>query len=203
MHKIDKPTVCFIDDDPKELKIFENVFGKNFNTITAVDFISAEKAITERRQIPNLFILDLYFSITRESSAEERVRMISLQQEVAIAQNKLNSYLLSIGQSRKGGLALLSQIQSGYQNVPVIFYTRKGTLEDSEICLKAGALYVAQKPSPEKLDPSQDIYAQLEKAANREKERIAELLLCCSVSKGVFGKIRRIAKFIITNWKRP
>lgn len=198
----DKRTVlCFIDDDPREVDIFKKVFGDVFNVIAHSDLATASKNLETSGAQPNLFVLDLYFSSGRDSTTKEREQMIKLQQKIEDAQREFSEYLAKIGQGRNGGINLLHIIKKHYHTVPIMFYTRKGTLEDAQICREAGALWVAKKPQPETIDPSQEIYLQLERATREQKDSLARLFACIASSNGRLKKIGKIIKFIWINWR--
>jgi CheY-like chemotaxis protein len=190
----DRQVICFIDDDPHELDIFARVFGNDFRILGGNRFVEAKEKLTEAGRRPNLFLLDLYFPTGRDSTPEERLEMARLKGEVEAAQARLNAYLAQIGQDRSGGLRLLSQVRREFPDTPIVFYTRKGTLEDVNACLEAGAAAVLKKPQPSSLDPALDIHSQLESAALGSKNSVLSKLEAILASKPAGGLFSRIFK---------
>ncbi|MFQ5962436.1 MAG: response regulator [Candidatus Methylomirabilales bacterium] len=126
--------------------------------------------------------------------------MAQLKSEVDTAQRKLSSYLASIGQDRAGGLQLLEQVRREYRNVPVTFYTRKGTVEDVSACLDAGAVEVLRKPQPDEIDSQSDLYLQMEAATMAHRNSLVSRFEALSSSNSVLKKLAKIARFIWKNW---
>lgn len=154
--------ICFIDDSPEERELFESVFGSEegaFQVICAESFAAAKKMIEDMEEIPVLFVLDLYFpdSDNVESKQVSSIGPITLPDDegdivkaflnLEVAQKRYREIRAATGQSPSGGLKLIEQVQETYPGVPVITYTRKGTIEDAEKALHAGARQVIQKPS--------------------------------------------------------
>ena len=98
-----QPIVCFIDDDPKEIAIVQHVFGQDLHIVAATRWSQALTELQALGRPPNLFLLDLYFPVGRDSTPEERETMARLKAEVETAQKKLSDYLAAIGQDRAGG----------------------------------------------------------------------------------------------------
>ena len=195
-----RPIVCFIDDDPKEIEIIQHVFGQDLHIIAGTRWSQALAELTALGKPPNLFLLDLYFPVGRESTLEERETMARLKAEVEAAQKKLSDYLAAIGQDRTGGLHLLEQVRSVYRHVPVVFYTRKGTLDDVTTCLEAGAVAVLRKPQPETLDAQRDLYGQLEAAAMAHRNTLLSKFEALSSSGALLRKVVKVARYIWKNW---
>ena len=126
--------------------------------------------------------------------------MARLKAEVEAAQKKLSDYLAAIGQDRTGGLHLLEQVRSVYRHVPVVFYTRKGTLDDVTACLEAGAVAVLRKPQPETLDAQRDLYGQLEAAAMAHRNTLLSKFEALSSSGALLRKVVKVARYIWKNW---
>jgi|RhiMetdeSRZDD1v2_1073273.scaffolds.fasta_scaffold38644_6 class 3 adenylate cyclase/CheY-like chemotaxis protein len=195
-----QPIVCFIDDDPKEIEIIQHVFGQDLHIVAGTRWSQALAELTALGRHPNLFLLDLYFPVGRDSTLEERETMARLKAEVETAQKKLSDYLAAIGQDRAGGLQLLEQVRSVYRHVPVVFYTRKGTLDDVTACLEAGAVAVLRKPQPETLDAQRDLYTQLEAAALAHRNTLLSKFEALSSSGGLLRKVVKVARYIWKNW---
>jgi len=195
-----RPVMCFIDDDPKEIAIVQHVFGQDLHIVAGTRWRQALAELQALDRPPKLFLLDLYFPVGRESTPEEREMMARLKAEVETAQKKLSDYLAAIGQDRAGGLHLLEQVRTVYRHVPVVFYTRKGTLDDVTACLEAGAVAVLRKPQPETLDPQSDLYGQLEAAAMAHRNTLLSKFEALSSSGGSLRKVFKVARYIWKNW---
>jgi len=195
-----QPIVCFIDDDPKEIAIVQHVFGQDLHIVAATRWSQALTELQALGRPPNLFLLDLYFPVGRDSTPEERETMARLKAEVETAQKKLSDYLAAIGQDRAGGLHLLEQVRGVYRRVPVVFYTRKGTLDDVTACLEAGAVAVLRKPQPETLDAQSDPYQQMEAAAMAHRNTLLSKLEALSSSGALLRKVAKVARYIWKNW---
>ena len=192
--------VCFIDDDPNEIAIVEQVFGQDLHLVTGTRWSQVLAQLQALERPPMLFLLDLYFPVGRDSTPAERETMARLKAEVETAQQKLSAYLAAIGQDRAGGLHLLEQVRSVYRQVPVVFYTRKGTLDDVTACLEAGAVAVLRKPQPETLDAHSDLYAQLEAAAMAHKNTLLGTFEALASSGTFLRKVVKAARYIWQHW---
>lgn len=195
-----KSVICFIDDDPNEVEVFKTVFSDDFRVFANSRPKLVFDELKASRNRPNLFVLDLYFPKGRDSTVDERKQMVRLQQKVEQAHKQLSDYLAQIGQDRQGGINLIPQIREKYPTVPIVFYTRKGTLDDVDICRDAGASWVAKKPQPESLDLSKDMNKQLEQAARNHKGALAARFESLASSKGWFRRVGKILKFLWDNW---
>jgi DNA-binding response OmpR family regulator len=173
MARGDRLVVCFVDDDPQELKIFQDVFEDEFQILCGTRPDLALGALSEAGVRPDLFVLDLYARTQGESTREERETMIRLKMEVDAAQDRLDEYLSSIHQGPEGGLGWLTEVKRAFPRVPVVFYTRKGTLADVERCRDAGADWVLKKPQPHEPAPGRNLYDQLLEAARGRRDALA------------------------------
>lgn len=104
MAKDKRPVICFIDDDPIEIKVFNKCFGEEFNIFAGNRPKPIVDRLKQEKKRPNLFVLDLYFPKGRDSTPEERQKMITLREKVKQAQKELSDYLASIGQNIDGGI---------------------------------------------------------------------------------------------------
>ena len=193
------PVICFIDDDPVEVDVFKKVFGEDFSVIASTKLTSILEQLESTKKRPRLFVLDLYFPKGRESSQAERAQMIKLLGKVEDAQRELSEYLFTIGQDKSGGIEMLRRVREKYPSVPIVFYTRKGTLEDAICCKREGAEDVLRKPPPENFDETGDIKQQLEETALKHRDTLAHefnRLVCTSG----WRKIKKIVKFLWDNW---
>jgi len=203
--KHESTVVCFIDDDPSEVQAFENVFGNEFNDFTVVADTTPQKVLDklEREKLKaNLFILDLYFATGQASSELERNRMIELKEEVDKAQKQLSDYLSSIGQSRDGGIEIMQYIHDHYPATPIVFYTRKGTLDDAVVCVDKGADGVLPKAAPTHFDPQGDRLGQIEQAAREHHDALAARFFCKASTSSLIEKLVRVTQFVWKNWKK-
>jgi CheY-like chemotaxis protein len=188
-----------VDDDPVEVEVFRRVFGDEFEVVASTGLDAVLERLREVGNRPRLFVLDLYFPRDRESTQAERARMIKLKEDVEQAQRRLSEYMSSIGQDRSGGVGLLEQVRKKCPGVPVVFYTRKGTLEDAIYCRGRGADNVLIKPAPESFDETGDVRAQLEESAVAHKVELAREFNRLASTSGA-RKIRRIVRFVWGNW---
>lgn len=195
-----RPVICFIDDDPEEVEIFKDVFKDNFLIFASSRSKPVLDELKASRNRPNLFVLDLYFPKGRDSTPEERNKMILLQQKVIQAQKDLSDYLSIIGQGRQGGIDLIQDVREQYPTLPIVFYTRKGTLEDVDECREAGSSYVIKKPQPEKLDTTIDVYDQIQKVTREHKNALVKQFERFASSNGFIEKTSKVIKFIRANW---
>jgi len=152
-----KATVCFIDDDPAELRRFEKAFRDDFNVIVGTTYTDAMEKLKEAgRGSPHLWVLDLYFPDPSHSNTPEELHEMSGKFEAFDRSRRVFlKYLHSIKQGRDGGLKLLDRCRENHR-VPVVMFTRKGTIDDAIECLSEGAVEVLKKPMPPKLPDDPD-----------------------------------------------
>lgn len=194
--------ICFIDDDPAEVQAFKNVFSDHFVVIAETTPQKALDQLLEKKIKPNLFVLDLYFARDKASSDSERNRMVELKEEVDKAQKRLSDYLSKIGQCRDGGIEIMHYVQGKFPTIPVVFYTRKGTLEDAVACMDEGADGVFPKAVPAHFDPTGDRVSQFEKAAQEQHDSLATRFFCKASTSNILKKLIRVFKFVWENWKK-
>ena len=199
---LDRPVICFVDDDPMEVGVFQRVFGDQYQVFASTSISEVEKQVKAASVSPNLIVLDLYFPSGRESTESERIEMIRLKQNVDDAQQALTTYLSTIGQGRDGGLQLLVAAQQKFPGSPITFFTRKGTIDDVVACLDAGALHVLKKPQPTSVDTDGDITEQMEAAARDSKQYLSVQFDRLMSSKGLFKKLKEAIGFVKRNWAR-
>lgn len=208
-HENTKPVLCFIDDDQVEVDVFKNVFGDGdeFVVLAETSQVKLAEELQKLGRQPNLFVLDMYFPLGKESTEDEKKKMIELKTKVNQAQKELADYLDSIGQSRLGGIKLLKNIRHDFPGVPIVFYTRKGTLEDANVCKHEGADDVLQKPQLTNFDPNKDVRFQLEEAAGDQRSILTGTFARLASSTGYFPirwlkKIRRVIIIAIRMWPK-
>ncbi len=143
-----KRTVCFIDDDPAELSRFKNAMQNHYEVIAGVSYKECQDQLGERKlEKPELWVLDLFFpkdgvTNTPEQRSEMNQKYHKLSEDI----RRFRSFLERIGQGPSGGLELFDKCKKDRR--PVVFLTRKGTLEDATQCIDKGAERVLKKPMP-------------------------------------------------------
>ena len=155
--------ICFIDDDEEfEIPLFCDVFGEAFDIIAASDYIEVKSQIDSRENWkPDLFVLDLYFPsgpANREAIKALKAEPLSVKNDNAEirtayinylrAQDRLAGILDARKQNANGGLILAEKVVADYPDVPIVFYSRKATLEDVVRCMAARNVWsVERKPT--------------------------------------------------------
>jgi CheY-like chemotaxis protein len=155
--------VCFIDDDQEfEIPLFREVFGDTFDIITATSYADLKSRIESLENWnPDLFILDMYFPAgPTDRNAIEHLKAEPLQIEndnaqirpayrnFIKAQARLKDVLRAHKQGPSGGLELAMKIAIGYPKVPIVFYSRKATIEDIIRCMAIENVWsVERKPT--------------------------------------------------------
>ena len=155
--------ICFIDDDGDfEIPLFRDVFGSEYDIITATDYEDARKQIDGRPDwTPDLFVLDLYFpdgAPDTEAIATLKNKPLELPDDSAgirtaytnyvRARSRLQDVLAAHKQGPGGGLRLATMVARDFPETPIVFYSRKATFEDVVKCLASkGVRWVEKKPS--------------------------------------------------------
>jgi CheY-like chemotaxis protein len=158
MHRI-----CFIDDDGDfEIPLFKDIFGNDYDIITATDYDDARGQIDERPDwAPDLFVLDLYFpegAADTEAIATLKKKPLALPDDSADirtaysnylrAQSRLQGVLSAHKQGPDGGLRLAAAVARDFPATPIVFYSRKASFEDVVRCLATkGVRWVERKPT--------------------------------------------------------
>jgi len=152
--------ICFVDDDEEfEIPLFCDVFGEAFDIIAASNYAALKSLIDSRENWkPDLFVLDLYFpSGPANREAIEALREDSLFVEndnaeirtayrnYLRAKTRLAGVLDAWKQNANGGLILAEKIVVDYPDVPIVFYSRKATLEDVVRCMAARNVWSVEK----------------------------------------------------------
>ncbi len=155
--------ICFVDDDEEfEIPLFCDVLGEAFDIIAASDYAELKSQIDSRENWkPDLFVLDLYFP----SGPENQEAIEALRAEPLFVENdnaeirtayrnylraktRLAGVLDAWKQNANGGLILAEKIVVDYPDVPIVFYSRKATLEDVVRCMAARNVWsVERKPT--------------------------------------------------------
>ncbi|MBW7992619.1 MAG: hypothetical protein FVQ84_21740 [Planctomycetes bacterium] len=200
--------ICFVDDDEEfEIPLFCDVFGEVFDLIAASDYVKLKSQIDSRENYkPDLFVLDLYFPSgpsNREAIKALRAEPLFMENdnaEIRMAyinylktKNRLAEVLDAWKQNANGGLILAEKVVADYPDVPIVFYSRKATLEDVVRCMAARNVWsVERKPTGKDSDDTieltksaqQRIICQFEMAISKadsgkleHKKEAAEILL--------------------------
>jgi len=155
--------ICFIDDDKKfEIPLFCDVFSDSFDIVTATDYVQLKSCLESRKDWrPDLFVLDLYFpSEPANQDAIEALKAKPLflendNAEIRAAYRnyckagaRLGNILDAWNQGPDGGLQLAEKVAADYPRVPIVFYSRKATLQDAIRCLASkNVWWVERKPT--------------------------------------------------------
>ncbi len=155
--------ICFIDDDQEfEIPLFCDVFGEAFDIIASSDYVELKSQIDNRENWkPDLFVLDLYFpsgESNREAINALRAEPLSMKNDNAEirtayrnhirAKERLARVLDAWKQNADGGLKLAEKVTADYPDVPIVFYSRKATLEDVVRCMATRNVWsVERKPT--------------------------------------------------------
>jgi DNA-binding response OmpR family regulator len=138
--------LCFIDDDPEELRRFEEAMKKfEYECVTATSYAEIQQKLNEQKISPDLWVLDLYFpSQGSTNSPQQRAEMVERYAELEHKTREFRAYLEIVHQGASSGVKRLQRCRHDY-NVPVVMFTRKGNLEDAIQCFEAGAAAVLKK----------------------------------------------------------
>ena len=155
--------ICFIDDDGEfEIPLFCDVFGEAFDIIAASNYAELKSLIDSREDWkPDLFVLDLYFPsgpANREAIEALRAEPLFVENDNAEIRTAYRNYLRAKTrlagvldawkQNANGGLILAEKVVADYPDVPIVFYSRKATLEDVVRCMAARNVWsVERKPT--------------------------------------------------------
>jgi len=190
-----KPRLVFLDDDPQELEDLRSIVEADYeyspirwpaaqpledligkppailvldlyfpDNETAPDRIPAQQLHVQAalaRQIAQRF-LQLY-----DGPPDGKRLLRDTFSSIRAAHDLLGSQCCALGQSAENGFALLERLKAHpyYRRAPVVFYSRKATLEQAIRALQAGALAVIPKPdSPPGPKAGRSVLAQLKKA---------------------------------------
>jgi CheY-like chemotaxis protein len=191
--------ICFIDDDEEfEIPLFCDVFGEAFDIIAASDYFDLKSQIESRENWrPDLFALDLYFPsgpANKEAIKELKAKPLSVKNDNAEirtayinylrAQNRLAEVLDAWKQNANGGLILAEKVTADYPDVPIVFYSRKATLDDVVRCMATKNVWsVERKPTGKDSDDT----IELTKSARQRIIHRFELV----ISKADLDKLER------------
>jgi CheY-like chemotaxis protein len=139
--------VCFVDDDPDDLRRFKKHFSTSYFIGVGTNF---PRALQDLRKThagkPDLFVLDMYFP-NRVNTEVERHALDETWEKLCVANNEMSAVLAKMEQTTDGGRRLAQHAKS--QKRPFVFFTRKGDLAGAiEAYENIGALSVIKKPDP-------------------------------------------------------
>jgi len=152
--------ICFVDDDEEfEIPLFCDVFGEAFDIIAASDYAELKSQIDSREDWkPDLFVLDLYFPsgpANRKAIEALRAEPLFVENDNAEIRTAYRNYLRAKArltgvldawkQNANGGLILAEKVVADYPDVPIVFYSRKATLEDVVRCMAARNVWSVEK----------------------------------------------------------
>ena len=144
--------VCFVDDDRAELDRFKRALGSRFDIGIGTNIEEALGDLKTRgRKKPDLFALDMYFPEHGANTESQLDELKNAWDSCRKAQAKLRQVLGKLGQSPNGGWKLAADVRSRWiiGRPGVVFFTRKGTLEDAVHAYEeVKALSVLKKPDP-------------------------------------------------------
>lgn len=151
-----RPVVCFVDDDEAELRRFEAAMAGRFRIVTGTGYESCKRQLDAQGLEPGLWVLDLFFPASGQPNTPKELEVMAdkyreLEQHV----REFRLFLTNIGQGPEGGVELLQKCLR-HHRVPVIMFTRKGTLDDALNCLDKGASAVLKKATPSTLTGDQE-----------------------------------------------
>ena len=145
-----KKRVCFIDDNLEfEIPLFRGVFDSRFEILYATNLTDIQAEINSRRDwIPDLFILDMYFPCgPPDNTAIENLKKPQLQLQpdnadiriaftnFLTASKRLKDVLAAWKQDASGGMKLAQHVAEAFPKVPIVFYSRKASLQDAIRCI--------------------------------------------------------------------
>ena len=155
--------VCFIDDDKDfEIPLFSEVFADVFDIVLATSYAELKSQLASRKDWQtDLFVLDLYFpSDSPDVDGIQTLKAKTLTVEndngqlrpayrnYLKARDRLQKVLDAHKQGPTGGLELARKVAVDYPDVPIVFYSRKATIEDVIRCLAAeNVRAVVRKPT--------------------------------------------------------
>jgi len=152
--------ICFVDDDEEfEIPLFCDVFGEDFDIVATTNYAELKSQINSRKDwTPDLFVLDLYFPsgpANREAVEALRAEPLFVENDNAEIRTAYRNYLRAKTrlagvldawkQNANGGLILAEKVVADYPDVPIVFYSRKATLEDVVRCMATKNVWSVEK----------------------------------------------------------
>lgn len=141
-------SLCFVDDDPAELRRFRENLEPEFVIGTGQ---TLDDALADLRknglERPDLFVLDLYFPDGPLNTEAELSELRAAWSRYGLAQADFLSVLAKLRQSSRGGMKLADDIRQRYRSRNYVFFTRKATLEEGLTAVtQTHALGIMKKP---------------------------------------------------------
>lgn len=149
------PVVCFVDDDPEEIRRFRQAFGSQFQVACGTSLKAAMQEVRSlKAKRPDLFLLDMYFPEHGLPSESELKTLHSARADFLKAQSIFHGVLRELGQTHRGGLSLAQDVRSISKRSALAFFSRKATLEDVlDVYDKLGIVPILKKPDPREPNP--------------------------------------------------
>jgi CheY-like chemotaxis protein len=134
-----------------------------FEVVTATSYADCKSKLADRK--PDIWVLDLYSHRSGgASTAQQLTDMAERYADLQQRERDFQGFLAQIGQTSDEGILRLRVCRSDY-NVPVVMFTRKGSLEDAQRCRDEGAADVLKKPMPADLQGSHEEKHELQDRA--------------------------------------
>ena len=146
-----KPPLCFVDDGPDEIRRFKSTFGDRFTIGAGQTLDDALRDLrSQGEDEPSLCVLDMYFPRNRMNTPEELASLSEARQRFLEAENEYRLTLARFEQSSDGGFQLANSVRQRLgSNTGIVFFTRKGTLDDAiQAYEQYDVLSVIKKPDP-------------------------------------------------------
>ena len=141
-------SVCFVDDDPAELRRFRENLQSEF-VIGAGRTLDEAMADLRKsgRERPDLFVLDMYFPDGPFNTEEELSELRAAWDRFQLAQADFTAVRIKLRQTSRGGLRLAEELRLRHRSGGYVFFTRKATLEEGLAAIRqSGAVAVIKKP---------------------------------------------------------
>ena len=117
-----KHAICYIDDDPDEVRRFAENLRQYFIIGAGA---SLKEAMAELRAAgcrkPALFVLDLFFVEGAATTGEQHEKLYMARENFLKAQASYRSVLAGLEQSRQGGLELAQKVRQHFGPCGYIF----------------------------------------------------------------------------------
>jgi DNA-binding NarL/FixJ family response regulator len=166
-------SLCFVDDDPAELRRFRENLSAEF-VIGAGRTLDDALADLKRngRERPDLFVLDLYFPEGPLNSEEELSELRTAWHRCTLAQADFAAVLAKLSQTWQGGLALAEDVWQRYRSRNYVFFTRKATLEEGLMAIsRSQGLGIMKKPDAHPAAAENRTLTEAYDSAFRDKAR--------------------------------
>jgi DNA-binding NtrC family response regulator len=182
--------LVFIDDDTSELQEFSRIVAGHYECKTIHWPQESDQLFSH--PAPDIFVSDLYLpprtgdvdptpaqrqegastaravatqflELYADSTRDDKARLKATMTAIVAARTLLDQQWRALGQSPRNGIALLTELNTRYPDLPFVFYSRKITPEDVVDVLRAGAVDAIRKGVPdrevlERLANAQELY---------------------------------------------